>query len=62
MYILQLFFLCSFADVEFRSIRPSEADYVVSEQYSFYGVRLLASRPTPNLEYQGIPLRLAPTP
>jgi hypothetical protein len=25
-------------------------------------VRLLASRPTPNLEDQGIPLRLAPTP
>jgi hypothetical protein len=24
-------------------------------------VRLLASRPTPNLEDQGIPLRLAPT-
>jgi hypothetical protein len=32
-----------------------------SEQFSFYGVRLLASRPTPNLEDQGIPLRLAPT-
>jgi hypothetical protein len=28
----------------------------------FYGVRLLASRPTPNMEDQGIPLRLAPTP
>jgi hypothetical protein len=26
---------------------PSEADYVVSEQFSFYGMRLLASRPTP---------------
>jgi hypothetical protein len=25
-------------------------------------VRLLDSRPTPNLEDQGIPLRLAPTP
>jgi hypothetical protein len=25
---------------------PSEADYLVSEQFSFYGVRLLASRPT----------------
>jgi hypothetical protein len=25
-------------------------------------VRLLASHPTPNLEDQGIPLRLAPTP
>jgi hypothetical protein len=41
---------------------PSEADYVVSEQFSFYSVRLLASRPTPNLEDQGIPLRLAPIP
>jgi hypothetical protein len=40
----------------------AEADYVVSEQFSFYGVRLLDSRPTPNLEDQGIPLRLAPTP
>jgi hypothetical protein len=40
---------------------PSEADYIVSEQFSFYGVRLLASRPTPNLEDQGILLRLAPT-
>jgi hypothetical protein len=40
---------------------PSEADYVFSEQFSFYGVRLLASRPTPNLEDQSIPLRLAPT-
>jgi hypothetical protein len=37
---------------------PSEADYLVSEQFSFYGERLLASR----LEDQGIPLRLAPTP
>jgi hypothetical protein len=27
----------------------------------FYGVRLLASRPTPNLEDQSIPIRLAPT-
>jgi hypothetical protein len=33
-----------------------------SQQFSFYGVRLLASRPTPNLEDQGIPLCLAPTP
>jgi hypothetical protein len=41
---------------------PSEADYLVPEQFSFYGVRLLASRPTPNLEDQGIPLRLARTP
>jgi hypothetical protein len=44
------------------SIHPSEADCLVSEQFSFYGVRMLASRPTPNLEDQGIPLRLAPTP
>jgi hypothetical protein len=41
---------------------PSEADYLVSEQFSLYGVRLLVSRPTPNLEDQGIPLRLVPTP
>jgi hypothetical protein len=41
---------------------PSEADYMVSEQFSFYGVRLLASFPTPSLEDRGIPLRLAPTP
>jgi hypothetical protein len=34
----------------------------ISEQFNFYGVRLLASRPTPNLEDQGIPLYLAPTP
>jgi hypothetical protein len=40
----------------------SEADCLVSEQFSFYGVRLLASRPTPNLKDLGIPLRLAPTP
>jgi hypothetical protein len=39
-----------------------EADCLVSEQFSFYGVRLLAPRPTPNLEDQSIPLRLAPTP
>jgi hypothetical protein len=43
MYIL-------FADVDFRSVHPSQADYLVSEQFSFYGVRLLVSRPTPNLE------------
>jgi hypothetical protein len=43
-------------------LHPSEADYLVSKQFSFYDVRLLASRPTPNLEEQGIPLRLAPTP
>jgi hypothetical protein len=41
---------------------PSEGDYLVSEQFSFYDVRLLASRPTPNLEDHGIPLLLAPTP
>jgi hypothetical protein len=40
----------------------SEADCLISEQFSFYDLRLLASRPTPNLEDQGIPLRLAPTP
>jgi hypothetical protein len=40
----------------------SEVDCLVSEQFSFCGVRLLASRPTPNLEDQDIPLRLAPTP
>jgi hypothetical protein len=41
---------------------PSEADCLVPEQFSFYGVRLLVSRPTPHLEDQGIPLRLASTP
>jgi hypothetical protein len=46
---------------QFASI-SSEADCLVSEQFSFYGVMLLASRPTPNLEDLGIPLRLAPTP
>jgi hypothetical protein len=40
----------------------SEADCLVSEQFSCYGVRLLVSRPTLNLEDRGIPLRLAPTP
>jgi hypothetical protein len=40
---------------------PPEADYLVSEKFSFYGVRL-TSRPTPNLEDQGISLRLVPTP
>jgi hypothetical protein len=34
----------------------------ISEQFIFYSVRLLASRPTPNLADQGIPLCLAPTP
>jgi hypothetical protein len=46
----------------FHPFHPSEADYLVSEQFSFYGVMLLASRPTPNLEDQSIPLRLASTP
>jgi hypothetical protein len=46
----------------FHLFHPSKADYLVPEQLSFYGVRLLVSRPTPNLEDQGIPLRLAPTP
>jgi hypothetical protein len=41
---------------------PSEADYLVSKRLIFYGVRLLVSRPTHNLEDQGIPFRLAPTP
>jgi hypothetical protein len=45
-----------------HSFHPSEADYLVPEQFSFYSVSLLASRPTPNLEDHGIPLRLAPTP
>jgi hypothetical protein len=43
-------------------VHPSEADYLVSEQFSFYGVRLLASRPTANLEDQDVRLRLAPSP
>jgi hypothetical protein len=30
--------------------------------FNFYGVRLSASSQTPNLENQGIPLHLAPTP
>jgi hypothetical protein len=44
------------------SSQPFEADYLVPEQFSFYGVRLLVSHPTPNLGDQSIPLRLAPTP
>jgi hypothetical protein len=44
----------------FHSFHPSEADYLLPEQFSFYGVRLLASLPIPNLEDQGIPFRLAP--
>jgi hypothetical protein len=46
----------------FHLFQPSGADYLVPEQFSFYCVRLLASRPTPNLKDQDIPLRLAPTP
>jgi hypothetical protein len=46
----------------FFSIIHSEADYLVPEQFSFCGARLLASCPTPNLEDQGVDLRLAPTP
>jgi hypothetical protein len=46
----------------FHSFHPSEADYLVPQQFSFYGVRLLVSRPIPDLEDQGIALRLAPTP
>jgi hypothetical protein len=46
----------------FHSFHPSESDYLVPEQFSFYGVRLLALRPTPNLEDQGIPVRPTPTP
>jgi hypothetical protein len=46
-----------FSDVDFRSIHSSEA-----EHFSFYSVRLLTSRPNHNLEDQGIPFRLAPTP
>jgi hypothetical protein len=46
----------------FHSFHPSEAEYPVPEQFSFYGVRMLVSRPTPNLEDQDIPLLLAPTP
>jgi hypothetical protein len=46
----------------FHLFHSSEADYLVPEQFSFYGVRLLASRTTPNLEDQGVLLRLAPTP
>jgi hypothetical protein len=40
--------LSYFADVDFRSIHPSGADCLVSEQFSFYSVRLLASRPAPD--------------
>jgi hypothetical protein len=44
-----------------HTFHPSEADYLVPEQFSFYGVRFVASRPTLNLEAQDIPLRLVPT-
>jgi hypothetical protein len=54
--VAHLFWLIS------HSFHPSESDYLVSVQFNFYGVRLLVSRPTPNLEDQSIPLRLAPTP
>jgi hypothetical protein len=47
---------------DFHSFHLSEADCLIPEQFSFYGVRLLVSCPTPNLEDQGIPFRLAPTP
>jgi hypothetical protein len=36
----------------FRSLQSSEADYLVPEQFSFCGVRLLVSRSTPNLKDQ----------
>jgi hypothetical protein len=39
-----------------------EADSLVFAQFSFYGVTLLASRPTLNLEDKGIPLRLVSIP
>jgi hypothetical protein len=55
-------FVAHLFSLTFHSIHPSEVDYLVPEQFSFYGVRLLVSRPTPNLEDQGIPLRVAPTP
>jgi hypothetical protein len=51
-----------FADFPFiPSIQGWLSDYLVPEQFSFYGVKLLASRPSPNLEDQGIRLYLAPT-
>jgi hypothetical protein len=33
----------------FHSLHPSEADYLVPEQFGFYGMRLLVSRRSPNL-------------
>jgi hypothetical protein len=46
----------------FFSVHPSIRGCLVSEQFSFNDMRLLASSLTPNLEDQGIPLLLAPTP
>jgi hypothetical protein len=46
---------------EKNSVHPRLIN-LVPEQFSFYGVRLLVSCPTPSLEDQGIALRLAPTP
>jgi hypothetical protein len=40
-------------------VHSSEAHYLVSEQFNFNGVRLLAWRSNPNLEDQVVPLRLA---
>jgi hypothetical protein len=48
---------CSFG----ASSTTSEADFPVSEHFSFYGVRLLNPRLIPNLEDQNIPLCLAHT-
>jgi hypothetical protein len=45
-----LCYFCSFVDIDILSIQQSEADYLVSEQFGFYGVRLSAPGPTPNLE------------
>jgi hypothetical protein len=54
MYILQPSQLLR--EVDFCSVHPPEADCLVSEQFSFYGVRLLASPPNPSLEDKGIPV------
>jgi hypothetical protein len=54
-------FVAHLFSLNFHSFHPFEADYLVPEQFRFYCVRLLASRPVPNLEDQDIPLRLAPT-
>jgi hypothetical protein len=37
-----------------HSFNLSDADYLAPEQFSFYGVRLLVARPTPNQQDQGI--------